>query len=138
MYKSGKSLFWIRLAYWLGIIADGIWAVGLFIPDVFRVLTGNHSFYPEWDVRSVMSIAGILMTAWTVLLFWGVKSPIERRFVILLTAFIVLGVFLVALISVLKGNTHEIWILLKTTVLFVSMISSFVLATRISKANKPI
>ena len=76
-----------------------------------------------------MAIGGILMAGWTILLWWAVRDPIERRFVILLTAFpVVSGFFTVALIQVLQGNTFQIWILVKTAVLFLSMIASYCLA----------
>jgi hypothetical protein len=80
-----------------------------------------------------MAVGGILMTGWTFLLIWAIRKPIERRFVILLTAFpVVFGLFVVALANVLKGNTFEIWILIKTAILFAFMISSYVLAGKMA------
>ena len=131
MENSTKTLFWIKFAYWIGIVADGIWAIGLFVPAVFGILTGNPSFSPDWELRSVMTIAGILMTAWTILLIWGVQSPVERRFVILLTALIVLGLFMLALINVLNGKFYQIWILVKTSILFVFMTGSYILSCKL-------
>lgn len=49
------------------------------------------------------------MAGWTVLLVWAVQRPVERRFVILLTALMVAAFFLLALVNVLKGNTGEYW-----------------------------
>lgn len=69
------------------------------------------------------------MTGWTILLFWAVRDPIERRFVILVTAFpVVFGFLIIALMQVLLGNTVQVWIVIKTAVLFMSMIGSYVLA----------
>ena len=117
------------LPYWLGMAADALWAVALFVPRVFGALTGNPDFDPDLDFRLTMAIGGILMSGWTILLFWAVRDPIERRFVILLTAFpVVFGLSMIALIQVLQGNTFQIWILIKTAVLFVSMIASYFLA----------
>ena len=120
----------IVFPYWLGIGADALWAIALFTPRVFSVLTGNPEFDPDRDFRMIMAIGGVLMTGWTVLLLWAVRDPIERRFVILLTAFpVVFGFWTIALIQVLAGNTLQIWILIKTTILFVSMIASYFLAS---------
>ena len=84
-----------------------------------------------------MGIGGTLMTGWTLLLLWAVREPIERRFVILLTAFpVVFGLFIVALVGYLAGNTFEIWILIKSTVLFIFMINSYILAGRFGKENE--
>ena len=68
------------------------------------------------------------MAGWTVLLLWAVRRPIERRFVILLTALVVAALFLLALANILKGNTNEYWILIKCLVLFMAMLASYSLA----------
>ena len=80
-----------------------------------------------------MTIGGVLMAGWTVLLLWAVQRPIERRFVILLTAMVVAALFLLALVNVLKGNTNEYWVLIKCLVLFVTMITSYSLSGRMDR-----
>jgi len=56
--------------------------------------------------------------------------------VILLTAFpVVFGLFFVALIGLLGGNTSNIWILIKSIILFVTMITSYIFAGRIRQEN---
>jgi len=127
-----KKLLLIKFPYWLGILADALWAVGLFFPKVFGLLTGNPDFEPDMQVRIIMAMGGILMTGWTFLLLWAVIKPIERRGVIFLTAFpVVFGFFLISLIGFLNGNTSNIWILVKTIILMISMITSFILAGKI-------
>ena len=128
MGNAGKMSL-IKLPYWLGIAADALWAVALFSPAVFGLLTGRPGFDPDLDVRLIMGIGGTLMTGWTCLLIWALQDPVGRRAVILLTAFpVVFGLFLVALVGFLKEDTFSAWILCKTTVLFVSMVISYVLA----------
>ena len=122
------KLWFVKFPYWLGIAADALWAVALLFPAVFGVLTGVDDFSPDWQMQSVMAIGGVLMAGWTVLLLWAVRRPIERRFVILLTALVVAALFLLALVNVLKGNTNEYWILIKCLVLFVAMLTSYSLA----------
>jgi len=122
------KLWLIKLPYWLGIAADALWAIALFFPVVFGALTGADGFSPDWQLRSVMAIGGVLMAGWTVLLVWAVQRPVERRFVALLTALVVAALFLLALINVLKGNTGEYWILIKCLVLFGAMLTSYSLA----------
>ena len=122
------KLWLIKLPYWLGIAADALWAIALFFPAVFGALTGVDDFSPDWQMQSVMAIGGVLMAGWTVLLVWAVQRPVERRFVILLTALVVAALFLVALINLLKGNTSEYWILIKCLVLFGAMLTSYSLA----------
>jgi len=127
------KLWLIKFPYWLGIAADALWAAALLFPPVFGVLTGVDDLSPDWQMQSVMTIGGILMAGWTVLLLWAVRRPIERRFVILLTAIVVAALFVLALVNVLKGNTNEYWILIKCLVLFVAMLTSYSLAGRMDR-----
>ena len=62
---DASKLFLIKLPYWLGIAADALWAVALFSPRVFGLLTGRPGFSPDLEVRLIMSIGGTLMTGWT-------------------------------------------------------------------------
>ncbi len=136
MNEQQKKMFWIKFPYWLGIGADALWAVGLLFPSVFGILTGNPDFNPDLQVRTIMGIGGSLMTGWTFLLIWAVRKPIERRFVILLTAFpVVFGLFITTLIGILNGNTSTIWLLIKTTILFIFMINSYLLAGKMIKGK---
>lgn len=131
MDTRARESFLIKLAYWLGIGADALWAVALFIPAVYGTLTGIENFDPDTDTRLIMVIAGTLMTAWTLLLAWALRKPIERRGVILLTAFpIVFVLTLMALFNVIDGETFQLWILVKGVLLLTSMVISYVLARR--------
>jgi len=127
------KLWLIKFPYWLGIAADALWAAALLFPPVFGVLTGENDFSPDWQMQSVMTIGGILMAGWTALLLWAVQHPVERRFVILLTAMVVAALFLLALVNVLRGTTNEYWILIKCLVLFVTMITSYSLSGRVDR-----
>jgi len=129
MNKNLKRMFWIKFPYYLGIAADALWAVALLIPSVLGILLGNPNFNPDLQSRLIMGIGGSLMTGWTLLLYWAVRKPIERRMVALLTAFpVVFGLFFVALLGYLGGNTSNIWILIKLPLLFILMLISYILA----------
>ena len=131
-----KISFLIRFPYWLGIIADALWAIALLFPPVYGLLIGNSDFIPDLQYRLTMSIGGILMAGWTLLLLWGVQNPIERRFVILLTAFpVVFGLFCVSLIAYHSGNPASLWIVIKTAFLFVTMVISYFLASKIANES---
>ncbi len=135
--EQKRNMFLIKIAYWLGIGADALWAVGLLFLPVYQVLTGVPDFVPDFQTRQIMLIAGTLMTGWTFLLLWAIRSPIERRFVILLTAFpVVFGLFLVALKEILNGNTFLSWVLIKSSILLISMINSYILAGKMARGNE--
>jgi len=126
----------IKMPYWLGIVVDALWVAGLFSPVVFGILTGTPDFDPDLQIRLIMGIGGSLMAGWTLLLLWAVQQPVERRCVILLTAFpVVFGMFVVALIGFLNGNTTNLWLIIKTVILMITMVASFFLAQRVSREN---
>ena len=134
MHEQSR-MFFIKIAYWLGIGADALWAVGLLFPQVFGILTGRPDFNPDLQIRLIMGIGGSLMIGWTFLLLWAVRQPIKRRFVILITAFVAFGLFIVAFIGFLEGNTSNIWILTKNTILIISMVTSYILARNMDKQD---
>jgi hypothetical protein len=137
MNTQKREFFLIKVAYWLGIGADALWAVALLFPPVFAILIGDPDFDPDLQVRLIMGIAGSLMTGWTLLLLWAVRQPIDRRVVILLTAFpVVFGMFIVTLIGYLNGNTSTLWVLVKTMILMISMVTSYILAGKVDKGEK--
>ena len=137
MRSQKREFFLIKVAYWLGIGADALWAVALLFPPVFAILIGNPDFDPDLQVRLIMGICGSLMTGWTLLLLWAVRQPIDRRVVILLTAFpVVFGMFIVTLIGYLNGNTSTLWVLAKTMILMISMVTSYLLAGKMDKEEK--
>ena len=132
--NNKKTNFLIRFPYWLGIIADALWAIALLFPPLYGILIGNSNFNPDLQYKLTMSVGGILMVGWTLLLLWGVQNPIERRFIILLTAFpVVFGLFFVSLIAYISGNPASLWIVIKTAFLFVTMVISYTLASKIAK-----
>jgi uncharacterized membrane protein len=68
---------WLRTSYWVGVVADAVATVAILIP----------SRMGESEFRYPMGLAAALMLAWTVLLIWADRRPVERRGVLLLTVF---------------------------------------------------
>ena len=132
--NNNKKMLIIKMPYWLGIVADALWASALFFPSIFAVLTGRSEFSPDLEMRLIMWIGGTLMLGWTLLLIWAVNEPIERRMVIILTAFpVVFGMLIITVVQYNTGNTFIIWAMIKTIILIVSMSYSFLLASKIAK-----
>ena len=128
-----KMLF-IKSTYWIGIGVDALWAVGLFFPSVFALLVGRPDFNVDLQVRLAMGVGGSLMTGWTFLLLWAFLKPVERRGVLLLTACpVIVGIFTMALIGVIDGNTAGIWILIKTLSLFIAALCSYYFAGKMDR-----
>lgn len=131
MKDQSKRMFLIKFPYWLGIGADALWAIAFFFPFLYGNLVGNPDFIANFETKQILRIAGTLMAGWTILLLWAVRNPIERRVVILLTAFpVVFGLILVELTGYFIGRTTPIWVIVKTIVLFTLMIISYFLAKK--------
>ncbi len=130
---ASKSMFVIKLTYWLGIGADALWALGLLIPQVYAVLVGTPDFAPDFQTRQLMLLGGSLMTGWTFLLIWALQKPVERRGVLLLTAFpVIFGLFFTTANGIANGNRVLYWALAKLIVLIIAMVSSYLLAGKLA------
>jgi len=46
---------------------------------------------------------------------------------------VVFGLFMVALIGLMEENTADLWILIKNSILFISMVTSYILADRMAR-----
>jgi hypothetical protein len=76
-----KSIVFLRIAYWIGIIADAYMAIKLLLIPY----NSNLPFSPEMETVSS------LMIGWTILLIWADRKPIERRAILLLTIMMIIG-----------------------------------------------
>jgi hypothetical protein len=89
------------MAYWIGIIADGISTIVLLSPDLAKAIFGlNNGSFGE-PYLYVSRIAASLMFGWTILLFWADRKPIDRRDILLITIFpVVTGIALSGVFSI--------------------------------------
>ncbi len=84
-----NKVIWLRIGYGWGIIQDVFYCFPLLLPE--------HLARPIFGVDPTGNIAYInacrdhfpLMAAWTLLLIWADRKPVERREVMLFTAIIV-------------------------------------------------
>lgn len=72
---------WLRTSYWVGAVADAVATVAILTPGRMG----------ETEFRYPMGLAASLMLAWTLLLIWADRRPVERRGVLLLTVFPVIA-----------------------------------------------
>ncbi len=133
---SHKKTQVIKTICWIGVAADALWTVALVFPQFYGILTGKPDLPVDLSLRMALGIAGALMAGWTLLLAWTAKNPVERRVVMALTAIpVVAGLFAVALIGVVNGNTSTTWILFKCGFLSLAMLWGYHSANSIAKED---
>lgn len=92
----------LRVAYWLGIILDALAFVQMAFPEIGRkMLKANLEPTPEYIFA--INLGAGLMLAWTLLLFWADRKPLERRIIIPLTMIIIVWNFFTLQYGVRKG-----------------------------------
>ena len=101
-----SSVKWVTLMFWTAIVVDAVAALALASPggSIVRQLA-----YPGVDPSQVAYADGTrsafpLMLGWTLLLVWGVRRPVERRMLLLLTLPVVVGFVAVELVDVYLGH----------------------------------
>lgn len=101
-----KSQF-IRICYYVGVIADFIAAIPLIFPEVAKLMFGLDSFNADNGYLYISRIGASLMLGWALLLLWGSFKPIERKVILLLTVFPVLTGLLISSILVVNSGFIE-------------------------------
>jgi len=84
-------IFWLRLSYWAGAILDLMAGLTMLFPALFVVTNQVSSFYPAPNYRYAMGMGAPLMLAWTILLLWADRRPLERKGILPITLLVVLG-----------------------------------------------
>ena len=82
---------WLRVAYWVGAVADAAAALVMLRPDLGRALYRIEGFEPGADYQYAMRLGASLMLGWSVLLLWADRRPFERRGVLPITIFVIAG-----------------------------------------------
>lgn len=77
----GAAIRWLRASYLAGAVADGLIGILMLLPDRMG----------ESEFRYSMGLGASLMFGWTALLLWANSRPMERRGVLILTIFPVIG-----------------------------------------------
>jgi hypothetical protein len=87
--KSNRILF-IRICFYIGVVADFLATVPLLFPEAARTMLGLEPYIVGNDYLYASRIGASLMAGWTLLLLWGSFRPVERKEILLLTLFPVL------------------------------------------------
>lgn len=112
-----ERIRFIKWVYWAAALVDAIVAAGMVYPRILQPTLGMATLPASPDARYALNIGAALMFGWTALLVWARVDPVERRGVLLLTAFpVIAGLALAALLGVRAGyippsGAIRVWIL---------------------------
>ena len=116
----------LKVSYWIGIIADALATILLFSPKIVNMVLQPQPFEISEIYLYVSRVAGALMLGWTVLLIWGVKKPVERADILMITLFPVVAILAIAAILVVKSNQIAFDKVLPMFILYVVIFSTFI------------
>jgi hypothetical protein len=130
---KNKTLLYIHFVYWAGIIID-----------LLEALKGMTGFYKAVYLGQADSVAlvqggGKIVLAWTLLLIWADRKPIERRAVLLFTAIIIILATLNGYLMVLSGLAEFQGALINTIgspILGIMYIVAYIAANKMARADK--
>lgn len=119
-----KILVYINVCYWIGIILDAVTAVFMCKDQFFSPLklspVNKFGIYIE-----NAGMGAVFMVAWTILLFWASRKPVERRDVLLITAFPVLAGFMFNLVKLMSHGYITHFVLLVWLIIYIILIGLF-------------
>ena len=100
--KKQNVIKWLRSSYWAGAIMDAVAFLQMAFPRYSAKLM-KVSIQPGVDNVFAMRLGASVMLAWTVLLIWGDRKPLERADILPITLIIVGLNFLTMIGAVIDG-----------------------------------
>jgi hypothetical protein len=85
------AIIWLRISYWAGALLDLLAGLTMLFPALFIINNQVSSFLPSPQYRYAMGMGAPLMLAWTVLLLWADRKPLERKGILPITLLVVFG-----------------------------------------------
>ena len=115
----------LRTAFLAGAVTDALALVPMLWPPMARLLWGFEA--DDGAYRFAMGYGASLMAAWTLLLLWAWRRPIERAFVAALTVFVIYGLVATEIAAVASGAMPA-WRMAPTWVLQAGLLGLFATA----------
>lgn len=112
----------LRRAFLVGAVTDALALIPMLVPSMASLLWGFDD--ASGPYRFAMGYAASLMLAWTGVLFWARRRPIERDFVAPLTVLVIYGLVATEIVAVVSGHMAA-WRILPTWILQAGLIALF-------------
>jgi hypothetical protein len=90
--RTENRVLMLRTSFWVGAILDGIYAINMSLVWLLDEYSGFDPirlmrFTRGVESRYAWGFACSLVISWTLLLIWADRKPVERKEIIMLTAF---------------------------------------------------
>ena len=115
----------LRTAFLAGAVTDALALVPMLSPSMARLLWGFDA--SDGAYRFAMGYGASLMAAWTVLLLWAWRRPLERAFVAALTVLVIYGLVATEIVAVVSGAMPA-WRMVPTWMLQAALLALFATA----------
>jgi len=99
--ENNKAVIWLKISFLIGAIIDALALIPMVIPAAAKIFWGFSDFSGIYYFA--MGMGASLMLAWTILLFWAFRKPLERRYVALFTVIIVAGFVITEIVLSIQG-----------------------------------
>jgi hypothetical protein len=86
-----NAILWLRISYWAGAVLDLLAGLTMLFPALFIINNQMSSFNPTPAYRYAMGMGAPLMLAWSILLLWADRKPLERKDILRFTLLVVIG-----------------------------------------------
>ncbi|NPV01323.1 MAG: hypothetical protein HPY53_08065 [Brevinematales bacterium] len=138
MNKS--AIIFIKIVFWIGVVLDALSTALFLFPEFMFSTYGLEVASVAPETRFSLYLAAAMMLGWTVLLGWGALKPIERRGLLLLTAFPVVAGLIAAEASVVAMGVVPAGALAGTWVfqgfLLAMFMTAYIVATKQAGISK--
>ncbi len=129
---QNKAIIWLKICFAIGVIIDGLSLIPMLVPWAAGIIWGFDSFTGIYYF--VMGMGASLMLAWTILLYWAYRKPLERRYIALFTIIILVGIVVTEIVS-LKQDYIQLSKVLGTLIMQAALLAlysySFIISGRI-------
>jgi hypothetical protein len=98
-----NAVLWLRISYWAGAVLDLLAGLTMLFPALFTINNQLSSFYPTPAYRYAMGMGAPLMLAWTILLLWADRKPLERKGLLPITLLVVFGEGINEIVAAITG-----------------------------------
>jgi hypothetical protein len=98
---KNRAVFWLKLAFIAGAVVDALAVIPMAVPWAAKLFWGFDDFTGIYYFA--MGMGASLMLAWTILLFWAYRKPVERRYIALFTVIIIAGIVITQVVMIGQG-----------------------------------